>query len=87
MAPGWWTRWLVALKGMYANALQVAERTFHGTTEEHNGRLVFKGTVATVADKDEIWNAIKTIPSWRLDVTADIRVTGAREPAATEGKA
>jgi nucleoid-associated protein YgaU len=76
----------VALKGMYAYALQVAEGKFHGTTEEHNGKLVFKGTVATVAEKDEIWNAIKTIPTWRFDVMADIQVTGQPSPAASVGQ-
>jgi nucleoid-associated protein YgaU len=71
---------------MYAYALQVAEGKFHGTTEEHNGKLVFKGTVATVAEKDEIWNAIKTIPTWRLDVMADIHVIGQPGPAAGAGQ-
>ena len=70
------------MRVIYAHALQVAEGKFHGTTEEHNGRLVLKGTVATVAEKDAIWDAIKTIPTWRLDVTADIRVTGAPSPVA-----
>jgi nucleoid-associated protein YgaU len=32
--------------------------------------------VKSEADKNEIWNAIKTIPSWRDDVVADIQVTG-----------
>jgi nucleoid-associated protein YgaU len=35
-----------------------------------------KGTVATEAEKNEIWAAIKTIPTWQDDVAADIRVTG-----------
>jgi LysM repeat protein len=61
---------------MYAYALQVSQGKFHGTTEEHDGKLVFKGTVATEAEKNEIWNAIKTIPTWRNDIMADIQVTG-----------
>jgi nucleoid-associated protein YgaU len=28
------------------------------------------------AEKNEIWNAIKTIPTWQQDIVADIRVTG-----------
>jgi nucleoid-associated protein YgaU len=66
----------MSLKGMYAYAQQVAQGHFHGTIEERNGKLEFKGTVATEAEKNDIWNAIKTIPTWREDINADIRVTG-----------
>lgn len=66
----------MALKGMYAYAQQIAQGKFHGTIEEHDGKLVFKGSVATEAEKNEIWNAIKTIPTWRNDILADIQVTG-----------
>ena len=66
----------MSLKGMYAYAQQVAQGHFHGTIEERNGKLEFKGTVATETEKNDIWNAIKTIPSWRDDINADIRVTG-----------
>jgi nucleoid-associated protein YgaU len=37
--------------------------------------------VATEAEKNQIWDAIKTIPTWQKDVVADIRVTGG--PAAS----
>ena len=66
----------MSLKGMYAYAQQVAQGHFHGTIEERSGKLEFKGTVATEAEKNDIWNAIKTIPTWREDINADIRVTG-----------
>ena len=71
----------MALTGMYAYAIQVAKGKFHGTTEERDGKLIFKGTVATEADRNEIWNAIKTIPTWKNDISADIQVTGG--PAAS----
>ncbi len=69
---------------MYAYAVQVAQGKFHGTIEDEGGKVVFKGTVATEEEKNEIWNAIKTIPTWRDDVMADIQVTGgpASAPAA-----
>jgi nucleoid-associated protein YgaU len=70
----------MALKDMYAYAMKVSKDTFHGTTEERNGKLYFNGTVATEAQKNDIWNAIKTIPTWRDDIVADIKVTA---PAAT----
>jgi nucleoid-associated protein YgaU len=66
----------MSLKGMYAYAQQVAQGHFHGTIEERNGKLEFKGSVATENEKNDIWNAIKTIPTWREDINADIRVTG-----------
>jgi nucleoid-associated protein YgaU len=66
----------MSLKGMYAYAIQVSQGKFHGTTEERDGKLVIKGTVGTEAEKNEIWTAIKTIPTWQNDIVADIKVTG-----------
>jgi nucleoid-associated protein YgaU len=71
----------MSLKGMYAYAEKVAQGKFQGTIEEQGGKLVFKGTVATEAEKNEIWNAIKTIPTWQQDINADIRVTGGSSTA------
>jgi nucleoid-associated protein YgaU len=67
---------------MYAYAIQTAQGKFHGTTEERDGKLHFKGTVGTQDEKNAIWNAIKTIPTWQTDVMADIRVTGGPATAA-----
>lgn len=75
----------MALKGMYAYAVKIADGKFHGTIDERDGKLVFKGTVASEAEKNEIWNAIKTIPTWQKDIAADIRVTGS--PAAPSAPA
>jgi nucleoid-associated protein YgaU len=61
---------------MYAWSLKVAEGKFHGTTEERSGKLYWNGTVASEAEKNQIWDAIKTIPTWQQDIVADIRVTG-----------
>ena len=73
----------MSLKGMYAYAQQVAQGHFHGTIEERSGKLEFKGTVATEAEKNDIWNAIKTIPTWQQDINADIRVTGGSSSTAS----
>ena len=35
------------MTGMYAYAIQTAKGKFHGSTEEREGKLHFKGTVAT----------------------------------------
>jgi nucleoid-associated protein YgaU len=72
----------MGLRDTYAYAIQTAKGKFHGGAEERDGKLHFKGTVATDAEKNEIWNAIKTIPTWQKDVVADIQVTGGPAAAA-----
>jgi LysM repeat protein len=72
----------MGMREMYAYAIQTSQGKFHGTTEERDGKLHWKGTVATEAEKNEIWNAIKTIPTWRNDIMADIQVTGGASPSA-----
>ena len=52
----------MGLRDMYAYTMKMAKDKFHGTIDERDGKLYFKGTVATDAEKNEIWNAIKTIP-------------------------
>lgn len=63
-------------KDMYAWAMKVAQGKFHGSIDERDNKLYFKGTVVSEAEKNEIWNAIKTIPTWQNDIVADIQVTG-----------
>ena len=72
----------MGLRDTYAYAIQTAKGKFYGNAEERDGKLHFKGTVATEAQKNEIWMAIKTIPTWQNDIVADIQVTGGPEPAA-----
>ncbi len=74
----------MSLRDTYAYAIQTAKGKFHGNAEERDGKLHWKGTVASEAEKNEIWTAIKTIPSWQNDIVADIQVTGgpAAAPAA-----
>ena len=74
----------MGMRDTYAHAIQTAKGKFHGNAEEREGKLHFKGTVATEAEKNEIWTAIKTIPTWQKDIVADIQVTGgpAAKPAA-----
>ena len=72
----------MGLRDTYAYAIQTAKGKFQGNAEERDGKLYFKGTVATEAEKNEIWNAIKTIPTWQKDVVAEIQVTGGAAAAA-----
>ena len=77
------------MRDTYAYAIQTAKGKFHGNAEERDGKIYFKGTVATEDEKNQIWNAIKTIPTWQKDVVADIQVTGGPSAAgatATAGR-
>jgi nucleoid-associated protein YgaU len=76
----------VGLGDTYAYAISTAKGKFQGNADERDGKLYFKGTVATEALKNEIWTAIKTIPTWQKDIVADIQVTGgpAAAPAAAK---
>jgi nucleoid-associated protein YgaU len=76
----------MGLRDTYAYAIQTAKGKFHGNAEERDGKLHWKGTVATEAEKNEIWTAIKTIPSWQKDIVADIQVTGGPAAAAAAAK-
>src|SRR5204863_3956374 len=84
--------WRVAmsLRDTYSYAIQTAKGKFDGSAQEKDGKLHFVGSVHTEAEKNEIWTAIKTIPTWQNDVVADIKVTGggaaapAAAPAATK---
>jgi len=66
----------MGLRDTYAYAIQQSKGKFHGNAEERDGKLHFLGTVATEDEKNEIWAAIKTIPTWKNDIVADIQVTG-----------
>jgi len=66
----------MGLREKYAYAIQQAKGKFDGSAQERDGKLYFNGSVRSEAEKNEIWNAIKTIPDWRNEVVADIRVTG-----------
>jgi len=73
----------MGMRDKYAYAIQTAKGKLQGNAEERDGKLFFKGTVSTEAEKNEIWTAIKTIPTWQQDIVADIQVSGGGSPAAT----
>jgi len=66
----------MGLRDKYAHAISTAKGKFDGSAQERDGKLYFSGSVKTEEEKNEIWNAIKTIPDWRTDVVAEIKVTG-----------
>jgi nucleoid-associated protein YgaU len=76
----------MGLRDKYAYAIQTCKGMFHGSADERDGKLYFKGTVATEAEKNKIWDAIKTIPDWQKEIVADIQVTGGPSAGAAAAK-
>ena len=79
----------MALREKYNHAIQTAKQLrFDGSAEERNGKLHFTGSVNSEDEKNQIWNALKTVPDWQKDVVADITVKpGAARPAAAPAAA
>lgn len=76
----------MGLRDKYAYAISTAKGKFDGSAQEQNGKLHFVGSVKTEEDKNAIWSAIKTIPDWKNEVVADIKVTGGAAATGTSGK-
>ena len=73
----------MGLREKYSQAVQTAKQLhMEGSAEERDGKLHFNGTVASDDEKNQIWNALKTVPDWQKDVVADIRVKPGAQPKA-----
>jgi LysM repeat protein len=65
----------MGLRDKYNHAIQTAKQLrMEGAAEERDGKLHFKGTVNSEDEKNQIWNALKTVPDWQKEVIADIKV-------------
>src|SRR5436190_16421112 len=74
------------LRAKYDQAIQTAKRLgFQGAATQEGDKLTFRGTVRSEDEKNQIWNAIKTVPDWQKDVVADIRVSQQPQPVGTGG--
>ena len=76
------------LREKYSRAIQTAKSLhMQGGAEERDGKLYFNGTVNSVEEKNQIWNALKTVSEWEKEVVADIKVnaSAAARPAPTTG--
>ena len=63
------------LREKYNHAIQTAKSLhMQGGAEERDGKLYFNGTVTSEEQKNQIWNALKTVPGWDKDIVADIKV-------------
>jgi nucleoid-associated protein YgaU len=66
----------MTLREKYNHAIQTAKNfRMDGAAQEKDGKLHFSGTVSSEAEKNAIWDALKTVPDWRNEVVADIKVT------------
>jgi len=73
------------LRTKYDQAVQTAKRLgFQGAATQEGSKLNFKGTVRSEDEKNQIWNAIKTVPDWKNEINADIAVS-AGQPVGTSG--
>jgi nucleoid-associated protein YgaU len=80
----------MGLRDTYNAAIQVAKSLhMQGAAEERDGKLYFHGTVQSQEEANRIWDAIKTVPTWRQDIVADIKAAngGQSGAAATSGTA
>src|SRR5215831_6313027 len=63
------------MRTKYDKAIQVAKSLrMEGSAQERDGKLYFNGTVKSEDERNQIWNALKTVPDWKTDIIADIKV-------------
>ncbi len=74
------------LRAKYDNAIKTAKSLhFDGSAQQEGEKLNFRGSVGSEDEKNQIWNAIKTVPDWQKEVVADIRVVQRAQPVGTSG--
>ena len=74
------------LRTKYNHAIQVAKSLrMDGSAVEKDGKLHFNGTVKSEDEKNQIWNALKTVPDYQNDILADIRVVPQAAATAAAG--
>jgi len=74
------------LRTKYNHAIQTAKSLrMDGAAEERDGKLYFHGVVKSEDEKNEIWNAIKTVSDWQTDIVGDIKVVPQAAMAAGAG--
>jgi hypothetical protein len=72
---------MMALREKYNHAIQTAKQLrMDGAADERDGKLHFHGTVNSEDEKNQIWNALKTVPDWQKEVVADIKVRPGAQP-------
>ena len=75
----------MSLRDKYAHAIQTAKNLrMDGSAEERDGQLHFTGTTQTQDEANQIWDAIKTVPSWQQEVVGNIKASGQRSATAEQ---
>jgi nucleoid-associated protein YgaU len=76
------------LRDKYNHAIQTAKGfRMEGSAQEREGKLYFTGMVKNQDEVNKIWDAIKTVPDWRNDVVAEIKVDpNARQDSQAPGQ-
>ena len=75
----------MSLRDKYAHAIQTAKNLrMDGSAEERDGKLYFTGMTQTQDEANQIWDAIKTVPSWQQEVVANIKASGQRSATAEQ---
>jgi nucleoid-associated protein YgaU len=65
----------MGLRDKYNSAVQTAKQLrMEGAADEREGKLHFHGIVHSEDEKNQIWNALKSVPDWQKEVVADIKV-------------
>jgi nucleoid-associated protein YgaU len=68
----------MSLRDKYNEAIQTAKQVrMQGAADERDGKLYFHGTVDTQDHANKIWDAIKSVPDWRIDVVGDLKTSAA----------
>jgi nucleoid-associated protein YgaU len=63
------------LRDKYNHAIQVAKGVrMDGSAQERDGKLYFTGMVKNQDEVNKIWDAIKTVPDWRNDIIAEVKI-------------
>src|SRR3954463_5513650 len=76
------------LRTKYDNGIQTAKRLgFQGAATQEGDKLHFKGTVHSEDEKNQIWNALKSVGDWKNDIVADIQVSPQPQAVGTSGAA
>jgi nucleoid-associated protein YgaU len=76
----------MSLREKYNHAIQTAKGVgMEGAAEERDGKLHFNGTVDSEEEMNKIWDALKTVPDWRTDISANIKVSPKAAVAGTSG--
>ena len=70
----------MSLRDKYNAAIQVAKSVgMEGAAEEKDGKLQFKGTVKSEDEKNRIWDALKSVPTWKDELNARIDVVAPKD--------